>query len=392
MMVVNTSTRAILYAMNIIILYNYITRKHTRTKVGVSRRVCKKMKLVLALLLALSACYQAAEEVDVCAEGSVCPVSYPVQSDPGGGTCDTENADDIRSRIVGELSTLIQDRVSPGMNVALRERYLGQLQRFPADSCAAILQSNPNATSDEYWIRAGDGSTVKVYCAMDAPCGAAAGGGGWMRIMDVNMSDPAQMCPGSFTQLTSQGVRVCTKHNNGYGCDSFFPSSHHLPWSKVCGRVTGYQWGSNDGINSDQSQTLDGVYVDGISLTFGSPSQRTHVWSFIAFIHEAEANCPCAEGFNGYKPDFINDDYFCEAGTEDAFGGFVVDIYPDDPLWDGMQCGGEEAQCCDTAPIPPWFYREFSTTTTDWLEFRVCADSASDDERVVFSVAEIYVQ
>ena len=354
-----------------------------------------EMKPVLTLLLAFSACCQAAGEVDACAEGSVCPVSYPVQSDPGGGTCDTEDADDIRSRIVGELGALIEDRVSPRLNVALRERYLGQLQRFPADSCAAILQSNPNATSDEYWILAGDGNPVQVYCAMGQPCGEAAGGGGWMKVMDVNMSDPAQRCPGSFTELDSQGVRVCTKPSEGYGCDSYFPSSHDLPWSKVCGRVTGYQWGSNDAINQHEStfsRTLDDAYVDGVSLTIGSHGQRTHVWSFIAYIHEAEPGCPCADGFSGYKPAFINDDYFCEAGTENAFGGFVVDIYPDDPLWDGMQCGGYDSQCCDTAPIPPWFYRQFSTPTTDWLEFRVCADSGTEDERAVFAAAEIYVQ
>ena len=45
-------------------------------------------------------------------------------------------------------------------------------------------------------------------------------------------------------------------------------------YSQVCGRIIGYQVGEPQAFvleNVGASQTIDGLYVDGLSLTYGSP-------------------------------------------------------------------------------------------------------------------------
>ena len=66
--------------------------------------------------------------------------------------------------------------------------------------------------------------------------------------------------------------------------------------------------------------------------------------------------------------------------------------YISDPLWDGKGCGPTETACC-TAPGLPWFHRDYgNTTTTDYIELRVCGDGGIADEDAPVSFYEIYVQ
>uniref|UniRef100_A0A1X7SL52 Uncharacterized protein n=1 Tax=Amphimedon queenslandica TaxID=400682 RepID=A0A1X7SL52_AMPQE len=49
-------------------------------------------------------------------------------------------------------------------------------------------------------------------------------------------------------------------------------------------------------------------------------------------------------------------------------------LYTSDPLWDGQGCGSLESPCCNVPGIP-WFHRDYgNTTTTDYIELRVCGD------------------
>ena len=64
-------------------------------------------------------------------------------------------------------------------------------------------------------------------------------------------------------------------------------------------------------------------------------------------------------------------------------------LYTSDPLWDGSNCRSYEAPCC-TAPGLPWFHRNYSSTTTDYIELRVCGDYSGEDSPVSFY--EIYVK
>jgi hypothetical protein len=111
-----------------------------------------------------------------------------------------------------------------------------------------------------------------------------------------------------------------------------------------------------------QNPTIDGNYVDGVSLTHGRP--RQHVWTFAA------RNCSCPG-----KPSFVEPDhYFCDGSTE---------------LWHG--CTASSNSCC-SFNNPPWFYRQLSQPTTDDIEMRVCRDEDRGNEDIQIQAIDLYVQ
>ena len=107
-------------------------------------------------------------------------------------------------------------------------------------------------------------------------------------------------------------------------------------------------------------------------------------------INHPEAICPCATNATQQVQSFVGDDYFCESAL--ATGEWQQQLYTSDPLWDGQSCGSDESPCCNVPGIP-WFHRDYgNTTTTDYIELRVCADQDTTDEDVPVSFYEIYVQ
>ena len=84
----------------------------------------------------------------------------------------------------------------------------------------------------------------------------------------------------------------------------------------MCGRVVGYQYTSPDAIDTVYGKGHNDInthYVDGISLTYGSPCQ--HTWTFMAGINEHSTACPCTNGTTQTVQSFIGGDYFCEFGN-----------------------------------------------------------------------------
>uniref|UniRef100_A0A1X7SH92 Uncharacterized protein n=1 Tax=Amphimedon queenslandica TaxID=400682 RepID=A0A1X7SH92_AMPQE len=99
---------------------------------------------------------------------------------------------------------------------------------------------------------------------------------------------------------------------------------------------------------------------------------------------------PCATGSLQQVQSFVGDHYFCESG----FAGVhrQQQLYISDPLWDGQSCGTLESPCCNVPGIP-WFHRDYgNTTTTDYIELRVCGDEGTANEDAPVSYYEIYVQ
>ena len=41
---------------------------------------------------------------------------------------------------------------------------------------------------------------------------------------------------------------------------------------------------------------------------------------------------------------------------------------------------------------PPWFMKELSSSTTDDIEMRLCADSGRNDEDITVELIELYVR
>ena len=323
-----------------------------------------------------------------CPEGRVCPASYPAQSRPGSETCDTADAEAIRTQIRGGVADAIEAEVTPRLNSILRLKYLGQNSRFPAESCLEILQEYPASISGEYWVTNSAGEVVSVYCDMTLECGSS-NVTGWTRVANINMSDPNQQCPGTEFVLRESPVRVCQRSVE-YACNSASVGVQRITYSKVCGRVIGYQIGTGDGIkrNNAPNSGINDPYLDGVSLTYDDP--RQHIWSFATYTSEVFLDgCPCYQGLTFDPPTFVGNDLFCESGAHD--GTVPADrLFADDPLWDGMDCRGPyEGPCCNG---PPWFYKDLPAATSANIELRLCSDQQRADEEVSFQIVELYVQ
>ena len=220
--------------------------------------------------------------------------------------------------------------------------------------------------------------------------------GGWTRVANLDMTDPSQQCPDGFRLVTrtTAPLRTCGRPGSIDGaCLSATFLVFGIEYSRVCGRVIGYQFSSTDAFNSfrnDQTLTIDDAYVDGISLTYGQ-LPRQHIWTFAAAIDETQASrysCPCTIPgitYTGVVPPFIGQDYFCETGSRDHWEHI---FYPDDPLWDGQGCGGTST-CC-SFNNPPWFCKQLPQPTTDDIELRVCFDQNAEGTPI--EIVEIYIK
>ncbi len=190
------------------------------------------------------------------------------------------------------------------------------------------------------------------------------GGGQWTRVAYLNMSDPTQSCPPAWRDRSANGVRVCGRPSGMSGCHSALYHTTDLSYTRVCGRVIGHQFGSPDAFRRSSSMyTIDEVYVDGVSITYGSP--RSHIWTFAADTTENGIGCPCEGGPS--PPSFVGYDYYCESGHNSTYPHLPSVLYTSDPLWDGAGCESEDS-CCSTAP---WFTVDLVDPTSDDIEVRI---------------------
>ena len=222
------------------------------------------------------------------------------------------------------------------------------------------------------------------------------GPGQWHRAAFINMTDPQQQCPSEWIKNTTSGIRACSRL--AIGCvGSIFATGRQ--YSKVCGRITAYQLSTTDAFHgyhgSAIDDTLDGAYVDGVSVTYGS--RRNHIWTFAAGLSELNGvsnvdNCPCSDSPGAaLPPSFVGNHYFCESANTDEEEVLQTNrLYTEDKLWDGKQCDNE-GTCC-TNSSPPWFSVELPDTTADDIEVRICCDEGLDNENVLIELLEFYVQ
>ena len=279
----------------------------------------------------------------------------------------------------------------------------------PGKSCDDIYQINElsRGSSGNYHIMS---SVDQVYCDMELECGGHKGG--WMRIADIDTrKNLLDSCPQGWGSISSP-FAACRSESNDSGCSSTSFSVNGVGYRKVCGKARGYQKDTTDAFGgprrqrgffiSDYIVDIDDAYVDGLSITIGSP--RKHVWTFSsgnndnnsAFVDVGKATdehtCPCA-AVPGLLPfSFVRNDYYCESGSNGANPvGKVDGIYTADALWDGSGCDGKGDNCCN-AVDQPWFFRQFSTTQQSDIEARICADENWANEGVVVDQLQLFVK
>ena len=259
-------------------------------------------------------------------------------------------------------------------------------------SCTDVLRSNSSAVSGNYNITLANGTIVNVFCALE-PFGCE--GEGWRRIGYLNMTDPSQDCPSGFDFFLNSNIRYCAKPPKALrSCQSIQFPSNGISYTEVCGRATGYQIGLILAILPDAAN-IDDVYVDGVSITRGSP--RKHIWTFIGNTFDISTSnisqCPCAVAVNGRTffslPSFVGEEYYCESGGTEEEIVSITYLASNDLLWDGKQCGILEEGCCDVPGIP-WFNRVLDEPTTDDIELRLCSQISFGSPVLTFY--DIYVK
>ena len=207
-----------------------------------------------------------------------------------------------------------------------------------------------------------------------------------MRVAHVNMSQDGASCPQGLTQKNMSGLTLCGQ--NAAGCEGTLFSTLGLSYSRVCGRLRGYQFGTTDAFHSYDVDVLSlDPYVDGVSITSGIK----HIWTYATGNHDgAETyDCPCNTGASIQVPTDVGSDYYCESGNSDTSSSTEL-LYSDDPLWDGEQCDGEEAPCC-THPNLPWFIKTLCETTTEDSQLRLCIDEQPTSEETLLQLIMLFV-
>ena len=115
------------------------------------------------------------------------------------------------------------------------------------------------------------------------------------------------------------------------------------------------------------ANTIEYTY-DGISITYGSPGKRQHLFTYTAGLlyklPELRAcSCPCVLGGRA-PPTLVGSDYYCESGNPAPSWDFTS-FYNADPLWDGQQgvraavqqtslgfaCKMQDAPCMLQSPV-----------------------------------------
>ena len=218
--------------------------------------------------------------------------------------------------------------------------------------------------------------TIQDYVEQP-PVHTCGGTGGWRRVVYLDMTDPSTTCPSGWN-MTGYSKRTCGRASDSewYTCDSV-TFSVVGQYSRVCGQIRAYQWGSTHAFTHYQhfrQTTIDDAYVDGVSMTHGTP--REHIWTFAAGASEAYTfashyACPCDTRGTVTVPSFVGENYFCESGVNEGWThGRHWSFHPNDTLWDGENCLSSST-CC-SLHNPPYFVRQLPKPTTDDIEVRIC--------------------
>ena len=134
-----------------------------------------------------------------------------------------------------------------------------------------------------------------------------------------------------------------------------------IQYSQVYGRIIGYQVGESQAFileNVKLPQTINGSYIDGVSLTYGNPWQ--HISTFATALAEeigSNSGCLCTDSSQPNDTALlVGNDYFCETGVPPGEQWRNGLFYAADLLWDGGGCG-PTITCC-TFNNSPWFCKQ----------------------------------
>ena len=224
-----------------------------------------------------------------------------------------------------------------------------------------------------------DKNTTNQVITSNSKCNIT---GPWRRVVYINPT-LYNSCPSGLRKVNIPNTnKLACGGIVDRGCSSvnFTVDQNH---TDICGIVQGYQFNTPDGFSRS---TIDDIYVEGISITRGSP--RRHVWTYAAYAYEEySGQCPCATSNGGAAsppPSFVGDDYYCETG----FASLKHGLSWEDPLWDGKGCIRPEDRCCQRFG---WFHKTVPSSD-DHIELRWCAGDIRFGEDIFADLVEIWVK
>ena len=293
-----------------------------------------------------------------------------------------------RETLFSQVNQAVDDLVDNSILRVISPPPPGLTQQLPASSCQEISQP-----SGYYWMRNLTGHSVQVYCEIDViRCGST---GGWARIAYTNMAIPTHRCPDTWREITTPRRACGSVTSDRPGCSSALFSTQGLNYTRMHGRLIGYQYGSTSAFGASVNAaniTVDGPYLDGVSITRGQRGSREHVWSFAAATgatYTDSSACPCTRSDTPWPysiPSFVGQNYFCDTGNPGP--GYDATLYASNPLWDGQGCVATSS-CCQFNS-PPWFCRQLSAPSTQDIEVRLCTDNSAGETPI--HLLEIYIQ
>ena len=268
---------------------------------------------------------------------------------------------------------------------------LGTVKSNPANSCREIYLANNSSQTGLYWLINSTGAVFQVTCRFDRFANFSSFNSnitnGFAVLTSLNMNDTTQQCPTPLKYLNSSGLRLCYK-GVATSCVSLTVPTFGLSYQTVCGKMAGYEIGSDDGFHTS-STNIDSGYVDGVSITYGT-NPRRHIWTYAIGVYQmAHTNsCPCTATGTA-PPSFVGTNYYCESGNSGSSWSNV--LYSGDLLWDGKNCGSASASCC-TNQNQPWFCNRLNASIVGDVEMRICTNEAVDNEDVGLQSFEFYIQ
>ena len=287
-----------------------------------------------------------------------------------------------------------ESHTKPGYYWILSREYCGMT--YTGSSCEDIFSNNPETGDKSGYYKINDKWT---YCDMnkiavsdpDIIFSCAGVEGRWRKIANIDIS-AGDECPSGWRKYTYSGISFCrVVSDNNYACSSANFSTSGTSYQKVCGRARGYQKGQSASFWGyyNSRRTIDGEYVEGLSLTYGNP--RQHIWTYANGRYDNRQagafNCPCAVGGGPAPPPFVGTNYYCESGAANTLT--TQAYYFDDPLWDGSGC--ITSNCC-TNLTQPWFYYELNKPSTSDIEARICRVDGFSVGSTLIDQLELYVQ
>ena len=174
--------------------------------------------------------------------------------------------------------------------------------------------------------------------------------------MNLDMTDQNQQCSSGFRYVASPRRSCGRPEYTIMSCVSTTFSVNGVKYSRVCGRIVGYQFGDPNAFRDGPNpRVIDDLYVEGVSLTHGS-SPRTHIWTFAAALHEytSHATSTCQ----------------CTRTDTDTTGQVTVPPFVNNP---------------------PWFCKQLPQPTSDDIEIRLCGNEGPGEDTPI-EVVEIYVK